>query len=198
LNNLRAKFFADKSLKRVFQQPRRFSSTIDSQLRNGHSGRILTFDMNGGITICVERLKSFPEPRHCSRSCLRGHSYIHRRRSVFSQLLSGAQSWHAWQRRRNAATSIPRDSSRPSTAGGRSWFSQRSRRSLLRATRPMLFLYSEREGKIHRRVEDGEATIGTLNPGDLFGEGCLTGQPFRMSSATAMTDCSVSASRRSP
>jgi CRP/FNR family transcriptional regulator, cyclic AMP receptor protein len=36
-----------------------------------------------------------------------------------------------------------------------------------------------------------EATIGILNEGAFFGEGCLTGQPLRMSSATAMTDCSV-------
>ena len=36
-----------------------------------------------------------------------------------------------------------------------------------------------------------EATIGVLNEGDFFGEGCLTGQPFRLCSATAMTDCSV-------
>jgi CRP/FNR family cyclic AMP-dependent transcriptional regulator len=36
-----------------------------------------------------------------------------------------------------------------------------------------------------------EATIGILNDGDFFGEGCLRGQPLRMCSATAMTDCSV-------
>jgi CRP/FNR family cyclic AMP-dependent transcriptional regulator len=36
-----------------------------------------------------------------------------------------------------------------------------------------------------------EATIGILNKGDFFGEGCLTGQPLRLCSATAMTDCSV-------
>jgi CRP/FNR family transcriptional regulator, cyclic AMP receptor protein len=36
-----------------------------------------------------------------------------------------------------------------------------------------------------------EATIGILNEGDFFGEGCLTGQLLRLSSATAMTDCSV-------
>jgi CRP/FNR family transcriptional regulator, cyclic AMP receptor protein len=36
-----------------------------------------------------------------------------------------------------------------------------------------------------------EATIGILNEGDFFGEGCLAGQPFRMGSATAMTDCSM-------
>jgi CRP/FNR family cyclic AMP-dependent transcriptional regulator len=36
-----------------------------------------------------------------------------------------------------------------------------------------------------------EATIGILNSGDFFGEGCLTGQPLRLCSATAMTDCAV-------
>ena len=34
-----------------------------------------------------------------------------------------------------------------------------------------------------------EATLGILNKGDFFGEGCLAGQPLRMGSATAMTDC---------
>src|ERR1700688_899634 len=50
------------------------------------------------------------------------------------------------------------------------------------------------EGKVKLTVvsENGkEATIGILNEGDFFGEGCLTGQPLRMCSATAMTDCSV-------
>ena len=36
-----------------------------------------------------------------------------------------------------------------------------------------------------------EATIGILNEGGFFGEGCLLGQRLRMCSATAMTDCSV-------
>src|SRR6201982_967481 len=36
-----------------------------------------------------------------------------------------------------------------------------------------------------------EATIGILNEGSFFGEGCLRGQLLRMCSATAMTDCSV-------
>src|ERR1035437_337914 len=49
-------------------------------------------------------------------------------------------------------------------------------------------------GKVKLTVvsESGkEATIGILNEGDFFGEGCLTGQPVRLCSATAMTDCSV-------
>jgi CRP/FNR family cyclic AMP-dependent transcriptional regulator len=36
-----------------------------------------------------------------------------------------------------------------------------------------------------------EATIGILNEGEFFGEGCLTGQPLRLGSATAITDCSA-------
>jgi CRP/FNR family transcriptional regulator, cyclic AMP receptor protein len=36
-----------------------------------------------------------------------------------------------------------------------------------------------------------EATIGILNEGDFFGEGCLAGQPLRMCTATSMTDSSV-------
>src|ERR1700693_1686200 len=34
-----------------------------------------------------------------------------------------------------------------------------------------------------------EATIGILAEGDFFGEASLAGQPLRMGSATAMTDC---------
>ena len=36
-----------------------------------------------------------------------------------------------------------------------------------------------------------EATIGILNPGDFFGEGGLAGQPLRMGSAIALTDCEL-------
>jgi CRP/FNR family transcriptional regulator, cyclic AMP receptor protein len=51
-----------------------------------------------------------------------------------------------------------------------------------------------KEGKVRLTVvsEVGkEATIGILNEGDFFGEGCLTGQPLRLCSVTAVTDCSV-------
>jgi CRP/FNR family transcriptional regulator, cyclic AMP receptor protein len=51
-----------------------------------------------------------------------------------------------------------------------------------------------KEGKVKLTVvsKNGkEATIGILNKGDFLGEGCLTGQPLRLCSATTMTDCSV-------
>src|SRR3984893_8178943 len=36
-----------------------------------------------------------------------------------------------------------------------------------------------------------ESTIGILNEGDFFREGCIAGQTLRLFSATAMTDCSM-------
>jgi CRP-like cAMP-binding protein len=50
------------------------------------------------------------------------------------------------------------------------------------------------KGKIKLAVVSSsgkEATIGILSEGDFFGEGCLTGQPLRLCSAAAMTDCTV-------
>jgi CRP/FNR family transcriptional regulator, cyclic AMP receptor protein len=50
------------------------------------------------------------------------------------------------------------------------------------------------QGKVRTTVVSKigkEATIGILNEGDFFGEGCLAGQPIRLSSATAMTSCTV-------
>jgi len=50
------------------------------------------------------------------------------------------------------------------------------------------------EGKVKLTVVSKtgkEATIGILNEGDFFGEGCLTGQALRLCAASAMTDCSV-------
>jgi CRP-like cAMP-binding protein len=50
------------------------------------------------------------------------------------------------------------------------------------------------KGKVRLTVvskKGKEATIGILNPGDFFGEWGLAGQPLRMGSATAITDCEL-------
>jgi CRP-like cAMP-binding protein len=50
------------------------------------------------------------------------------------------------------------------------------------------------EGKVKLTVVSKivkEATTAILNTGDFFGEGCLTGQRYRMMSAIAMEACSV-------
>src|SRR6202023_238313 len=50
------------------------------------------------------------------------------------------------------------------------------------------------EGKVRLTVVSKtgkEATLGILSEGEFFGEGGLAGQPLRMGSATAMTDCDL-------
>ena len=50
------------------------------------------------------------------------------------------------------------------------------------------------EGKVRLTVVSAlgkEATLGILSEGDFFGEGCLAGQPLRLASAAAMTDCAL-------
>ena len=55
-------------------------------------------------------------------------------------------------------------------------------------------LYYLSKGAVILRVVSSsgkEAIVAILGAGDFFGEGCLTGQAFRTSSAVAMTDCSI-------
>jgi len=55
-------------------------------------------------------------------------------------------------------------------------------------------LFRIQKGKIKLTVLSNagkEAVIAVLGDGDFFGEGCLAGQQLRMSTATAMTDCSI-------
>jgi CRP/FNR family transcriptional regulator, cyclic AMP receptor protein len=50
------------------------------------------------------------------------------------------------------------------------------------------------KGKIELKVlsqEGKEAILAVLGLGDFFGEGCLVGQPLRMATAIAVTECSV-------
>ncbi len=53
-------------------------------------------------------------------------------------------------------------------------------------------LFFVQKGKVRLTVASDtgkEATLGILSEGDFFGEGGLSGQPVRMSSAIAVTDC---------
>src|ERR1700720_4287138 len=50
------------------------------------------------------------------------------------------------------------------------------------------------KGKIELKVlsqQGKEAILAILDVGDFFGEGCLAGQPLRMVTAVAVTECSV-------
>ena len=59
---------------------------------------------------------------------------------------------------------------------------------------PANAIYYLQKGRVRLTVvsqQGKEAIIGLLGPGDFFGEGCIAGQPLRMATALAMTDCSV-------
>ena len=49
-------------------------------------------------------------------------------------------------------------------------------------------------GRIELRVSSArckEAALGLLGAGEFFGEGCLAGQPLRMSASVAVTECTL-------
>jgi CRP/FNR family transcriptional regulator, cyclic AMP receptor protein len=55
-------------------------------------------------------------------------------------------------------------------------------------------LFYIQKGKVKRTVvsrHGKEAIVAVLGPGDFFGEGCLAGQQRRMSTAAALSDCSI-------
>jgi CRP/FNR family transcriptional regulator, cyclic AMP receptor protein len=51
-----------------------------------------------------------------------------------------------------------------------------------------------RQGKVKLAVtsqQGKEAIVAVLSAGDFFGEGCLAGQPLRIATASAMSDCTL-------
>ena len=67
-------------------------------------------------------------------------------------------------------------------------------RSVFRQGQPADSLFYIRRGKVKLTVtsqQGKEAIIAILNAFEFFGEGCLVGQPLRMTTAIAMTDCTL-------
>jgi CRP/FNR family transcriptional regulator, cyclic AMP receptor protein len=55
-------------------------------------------------------------------------------------------------------------------------------------------IFYVRKGKVKLSViskQGKEAIVATLSAGEFLGEGCLAGQPMRMSTATTVIDCSL-------
>jgi CRP/FNR family transcriptional regulator, cyclic AMP receptor protein len=55
-------------------------------------------------------------------------------------------------------------------------------------------VFFAQRGKVKLTVlskQGKQAVIALLGPGAFFGEGCLAGQPLRMATAIALTDCSI-------
>jgi CRP/FNR family cyclic AMP-dependent transcriptional regulator len=73
-------------------------------------------------------------------------------------------------------------------------------RNVFRQGQPADSLYYLGRGKVKLAVASvggKEAIVAILNTGEFFGEGCLAGQPLRMSTATTVTDCTLSRIERS-
>jgi CRP/FNR family cyclic AMP-dependent transcriptional regulator len=69
-----------------------------------------------------------------------------------------------------------------------------NRHVVFRQGDPADAIFYIQKGKIKLTViskQGKEAVIAILGKGDFFGEGCMAGQPVRMSTATAITECSV-------
>src|SRR5512144_877288 len=67
-------------------------------------------------------------------------------------------------------------------------------RSIFQQGQPADSLFYIRRGKVKLTVisqQGKEAIVAVLNAGEFFGEGCIAGQPLRMSTAVAMNDCTL-------
>jgi len=66
--------------------------------------------------------------------------------------------------------------------------------SVFRQGEPADSLFYLRRGKVKLTVispQGKEAIIAVLGAGEFFGYGCIAGQPLRMATAVAITDCSI-------
>jgi CRP-like cAMP-binding protein len=78
--------------------------------------------------------------------------------------------------------------------GGKTIIEYGANRNIFSQGQPADSVFYLRQGKVKLSVtsEQGkEAIVAILNAGEFFGEGCLAGQPLRMATASAMTDCTL-------
>ncbi|MGA8496603.1 MAG: Crp/Fnr family transcriptional regulator [Xanthobacteraceae bacterium] len=78
--------------------------------------------------------------------------------------------------------------------GGRAIAEYRKDKIIFRQGDPSDAVFYIQSGKIKTTVvsEQGkEAVVALLGTGDFFGEGCLTGQPQRLATVSALTECVI-------
>ena len=84
-------------------------------------------------------------------------------------------------------------------AGAKTAIEYGANRTICRQGEPADAVFFIRKGKVKVAVtssEGKEAIVVILDAGEFFGEGCLAGQPFRISTATATMDCSLARMER--
>ena len=78
--------------------------------------------------------------------------------------------------------------------GGRSISKYRKDQTVFSQGKPADAVFYIQKGKVKITVvsEQGkEAVVAVLGPDEFCGEGCLTGQPVRLATATAITECEI-------
>ena len=78
--------------------------------------------------------------------------------------------------------------------GGRSIAKYRTNQKVFSQGKPADAVFYIQKGKVKITVvsEQGkEAVVAVLGPDEFCGEGCLTGQPVRLATATAITECEI-------
>ena len=78
--------------------------------------------------------------------------------------------------------------------GGRATADYRKDQIVCRQGDPADSVFYIRSGKVKQTVvsEQGkEAVVALLGTGDFVGEGCLTGQPLRLATVSALTECVI-------
>ena len=78
--------------------------------------------------------------------------------------------------------------------GGRTVSKYRKNETIFRQGDPAEAVFYIQKGQVKITVvsEQGkEAIVSILSPDEFCGEGCLTGQPVRLATATAMTECEI-------
>ena len=80
------------------------------------------------------------------------------------------------------------------TNGGKTIVSYRNNATIFVQGDPADAIFYIQKGKVKLTVvskRGKEAVIALLGEGDFFGEGCLAGQPLRMATAVALSNCSI-------
>lgn len=78
--------------------------------------------------------------------------------------------------------------------GGRSLADYRNKQKIFNQGDPANAVFYIQEGQVKICViskRGKEAVVAIHGKGDFFGEGCLTGQPLRLATAMAMTECVI-------
>ena len=78
--------------------------------------------------------------------------------------------------------------------GGRSISKYRMNQKVFSQGKPADAVFYIQKGKVKITVvsEQGkEAVVAVMGPDEFCGEGCLSGQPVRLATATAMTECEI-------